>query len=164
MTAPVVVTDSDDETAVVVMVSGLVPKTAVAPEGSPIALSVSVQALLFPLCEIDTVPKTAVSPGATDTLVGDATVTVPGCAAMTVPIPASIPTRRTEASVVTSRRGTSGEGLRDDIRNQTSMGTITRNRAEATMARRRCVQGPPDVSTSAERKGYAQDSDANRRA
>jgi hypothetical protein len=56
VTAPVVVTDSDDETAAVVIVSGFVPKTAFAPEGSPIALSVSVQALLFPLCEIDTAP------------------------------------------------------------------------------------------------------------
>jgi len=52
----IVVTDSDDETAAVVIVSGFVPKTAVAPAGSPIALSVSVQELLFPLCEIDTAP------------------------------------------------------------------------------------------------------------
>ena len=124
MTAPVVVTDRVDETSAVVIVNGFVPKTAAAPDGSPIALSVSVQELLLPVFEIDTFPKTAVSPGATDTLVGDATVTVPGCAAMTVP--ASSATRRADASVATSRRETSGEELRDDIRNQTSMGTITR--------------------------------------
>jgi hypothetical protein len=119
-----VLTDREVDTAALVMIRGFDPKTAVAPEGSPLALSVRVQGSLFPFCEIETFPKTAVSPGATDTLVGDATVTVPGCAAMTVP--ASSATRRAEAIVATSRRETSGEELRGDIRNQTSMGTITR--------------------------------------
>jgi hypothetical protein len=108
-----VLTDTDVETAAFVMVSGFAPKTAVAPDGSPLALSVSVQGLLFPSCAIDTFPKTAVSPGATDTLVGDATVTVPGCAAMTVPIPASIATRRAEPTMAANRRATRGEGVRD---------------------------------------------------
>ena len=102
-TTIVVVTDTDVETATFVMVSGFVPNTAVAPEGSPLALSVSVQGLLFPSWAIERFPKTAVSPGATETLVGAATVTVPGWAAMTVPIPASIATRTADASV-TSRR------------------------------------------------------------
>jgi hypothetical protein len=78
VTATVVVTDKVDETSVVVIVNGFVPKTAAAPDGSPIALSVSVQALLLPVFEIVTFPKTAVAPGATETLVGDATVTEPG--------------------------------------------------------------------------------------
>ena len=172
-TASVVVTDRDVETATLVIVSGFVPKTAVAPEGSPLALSVSVHGLLFPFWEIDTVPKTAVSPGATDTLVGDATVTVPGCAAMTVP-PASIATRRPDATIATSRRLTSGEPLRNwrvlrrASRGKPVIGNGPRwvtviawdcpatmiPRAEGTIARHWCAKGPPDVATPDERRGY----------
>jgi hypothetical protein len=116
--APVVVTDRVVDTFAVVMVSGFAPKTAAAPAGSPLALRVRVHALSFPFFSIDRFPKTAVAPGATDTLVGAATETAPGWAAMTVPIPASIATRAAEATVAASRRTTSGEGLRDDIRNR----------------------------------------------
>jgi hypothetical protein len=49
VTATVVSTEKVDETSVVVMTNGFVPKTAVAPAGSPTALSVSVQLLLFPV-------------------------------------------------------------------------------------------------------------------
>jgi hypothetical protein len=115
-----VVTDRDVDTATVVMISGFEPKTTVAPDGRALAPRVSVQVLLFPLCETETFPKTAVPPGATDTLVGGATVTEPGCAAMTVPIPASIATRAADATVAASRRASSGERLRDDITNQSS--------------------------------------------
>ena len=52
-TTIVVVTDTNVETATFVMVSGFVPNTAVAPEGSPLALSVSVQGLLFPSWAIE---------------------------------------------------------------------------------------------------------------
>jgi hypothetical protein len=127
-TAIVVVTDRDVETAAFVIVSGFAPKTAVAPEGSPLALSVSVQGLLFPSCAIERLPKTAVSPGATDTLVGDPTVTVPGCAAMAVPIPTSIATRRAEATTAANRWATGGEGVRN------------------WLVGRRCSRGRPDIS------------------
>ena len=76
--------------------------------------------------------------------------------------------------MATRRRETSEEALRDDIGNETSMGTIdgavtwgpglSMPRARATMARRRCAEGPPDVATSAERNGYSEDGDANRGA
>ena len=118
------VTDKEVETVTVVMMSGFAPKTAAAPDGRPLALRVSVQVLLFPLCEIEISPKMAVSPGATDAVVGGATPTVPGWAAMTVPIPASMAARRTEPTVAASRRANSGEWLRDDIGNRTSIGTV----------------------------------------
>ena len=140
-TAMVVETDNDVETSPLVIVSGLVPKIAVAPDGRPLALSVSVQVVLFPFFVIARVPKTAVSPGATETLVGDPTVTVPGCEARTVPIPATIATRRAAASVAATRRTTRDEELGDDIRNQTSMGTLNRGAHPG----RRSV-GPPRPS------------------
>jgi hypothetical protein len=71
-----VVATLKDEVNVVFVVTGLFPKAAVAPGGRPTAASVTVQLELLPFIVTVTVPKLAVPPATTVTLVGEATVGV----------------------------------------------------------------------------------------
>ena len=71
-----VVATLKDEVNVVFVVTGLFPKAAVAPGGRPTAASVTVQLELLPFIVTVTVPKMAVPPATTVTLVGEATVGV----------------------------------------------------------------------------------------